>query len=312
MSQWQVSASGVKKENGPIPLNFNIPEGAVTNEVPGLTVPDQFTARFAMNPPLVIPENSCCDLTVASFPYSIPNIAGVGELPGVPSGNNRVSIAWDGGPRADYEIDTGLYSYLDVQYAFNQIAVAESWIQPGEQLFTFVGVQATQKINIIITPTASMGGAFPAAGVVIDFLNPGVAGNDDSIGDILGFGTSGIDATITCTGGSTIPQSADAPNIANFAEINSYLLYVSTVKDSYSNGLTGQLLFAFPLGDYAPNTIAKYQSTSRYPVPASPGSLSQVSIYLTDNFGNKIPLRFFQGAIAFSMLISRNKMDGSI
>ena len=153
---------------------------------------------------------------------------------------------------------------------------------------------------------------FPAGGVVISFANPGVLGLNDSIGDILGYPTGGAGSVLTIAGGVSIPQAFAAPFVANFAEVNSYILYVSTVKDSYSNGLTGQLLFAFPLGDYAPNTIAKYQSTSRYPVPASPGPHSQVTIYLTDNFGNKIPLRFFQGAIAFSFVISRNKADGSI
>jgi hypothetical protein len=310
--QWSTPASGVRKENGPLAINFNIPEGAATGSLSGLTIPDQFTARFQMNPPLIIPEGSCCDLTVASFPYSVPNIASANELPGIPTGNNRITIAWNGGPLTDYTVDTGLYSYIDVQYALNQIAVANLWILPGESLFTLVGVQATQKIDLILAPTASMG-TFPAGGIIINFVNPSPATtNNDSMGEILGFGTSAPQAILTVPGGGTTPVSFAAPFVADFAEINSYLLYVSTVKDSYSNGLTGQLLFAFPLGDFAPNTIAKYQSTSRYPVPASPGNHSQVLIYLTDNFGNKIPLRFFQGAIAFSFVISKNKLDGSI
>jgi hypothetical protein len=310
--QWSSNASGIKRENAPIPLNFNIPEGATTGIIPGLTIPDSFTARFQMNPPLVVPENACCDLTVASFPYSVPNIAGIGELPAISNGNDRISINWNAGGFQDYTIPTGLYSYLDVQYALNQIAVTQGWILPGEQLFTLVGVQATQTIDLIVTPTASMG-TFPAGGIVLSFVNPSPAtGNNNSMGNILGFGVTSPAAVLTISGGGSSPVSFAAPNVADFAEINAYLLYVSTVKDSYSNGLTGQLLFAFPLGDYAPNTVAKYQSTQRYPVPANPGNYSQVSIYLTDNFGNKIPLKFFQGAITFSFVLSRNKHDGSI
>lgn len=308
--QWEVTGSNLKRNNGPIPLNFNIPENAITGTLPNLTIPDQFTARFQMSPPLIIPDNSCCDLTVASFPYSVPNIAGINQLPSIPTGNNRISINWNGTGLHDYNIDTGLYSYLDVQYALNQIAVIQGWILPSEQLFTLVGIQATQKIDIILTPTMSMT-TFPAGGIIISFANPGVAFLNDSIGTILGFPTSGAGSILSVAGGGSLPVSFAAPNVADFAEVNSYILYVSTVKDSYSNGLTGQLLFAFPLGDYAPNTVAKYQSTLRYPVPASPGSHSQVSIYITDNFGNKIPLKFFQGAISFSFVLSRNKADGS-
>lgn len=293
-----------------IPININIPDQlTTTNNNQNLTFPDQFTARFQMNPPLNIQSDNYCDLIVANFPYSIPNIAAAGILPGISAGNNRISINWNLGGFVDYYLDTGLYAFFDVQYALNQIAVANGWILPGETLFTLVGVQATQSINIIVTPTASMGGVFPILGIVISFANPSpVTGNDDSLGPILGF----PNAVLNIPGGGANPVQFTASDVANFAAINTYILYIDIVRDSYVNGVVGSILFALPLGDYAPNSIATYKSTMRFPVHAVPGIHNSINVRFTDNFGNPIPLRLFQGAISFSFTISPARLDGSL
>lgn len=308
-NNWSSTAAGITRNNAPISLNFNIPENPASGDLPGLTVPDAFTARFSVQPPLIIPSDACCDLINASFPYSVPNVAEAGELPGIPNGNNRITITWNG-VTGDYYIPTGLYSYLDVQYALNQIAVDNLWIQAGEILFTLVGVQSTQSIVMVLTPTASMGGAFPAGANALSFVNPSVVtGKNDSMGELLGFSVSG--PSLVIPSGGTVSVSFNADTAADFANTTAYLLFCSIVRGSYFNGQAGELLYAFPLGQYATNSVATYQSAMRYPVPAQPGSHSQVSVYFTDNNGNKLPLRYFQGDISFSMVISKNKPDGS-
>jgi hypothetical protein len=302
----------MKTRVGPVPINLSIPENATANSTPWLTVPDNFTAVFNFNPPIKIEPDSYNDLILLSIPYSIPNIVGPGILPSISNGNNRYSINWNGVGFVDYYLPQGLYSYFDIAYQLNAQAVINGWIYAGQELFTVVGVSATQTLTITVNPAVLPGMIFPVGSVVISFVNPSpVTGINDSVGNILGYGTTSPDAVLTCPGSGNVPASFPAPHVADFARVTSYLIYVSTCVDSYSNGQTGQLLFSLPLGPFEPNSDASYQASMRYPVPAQFGTHSQIRVYFTDNSGGKIPLNLFQGNININYVISKNKSDGS-
>lgn len=285
----------------PITQSFEIPESLTASANSGFRLADEYTASFSCYP-FTLPEKCVVHLDTASIPYSIPNVAGVGVLPRISSGNNRITINYNGTGNVDRRIDQGLYSFEDVQYALNAIAVDQAWILPGAVLFVLVGIQSSQKIQIVIDPTVFIGGAVPAGGFSFTFVNPGVDGLNDSMGTLLGFGTG---ATVySMPGGSTVVQSWTGDDPADFATITSYQLYCDLVSGSYINGRTGQILYSFPLGGTAPNSVMAWQSTLKFPVPATSGKISQVNIWFTDNSGFKIPLTLFQGNISLNMVIS--------
>lgn len=300
----------------PNSVNFNIPEGAVNGTLPGLLIPDPFTATFQLNPPLTITDGALIDIANAAFPYTQPNIAAPGELPAITNGNNRVTIQWNG-VGYDFLLPTGLYSYPDVQYQLNAFAAGNGWCNAGTNLFVLTGINSTQQLVITVIPTVINAGAWGAAGTIppntrIIFTNPSpVSGLNDSIGEVLGFPTVGGGSILILTPGTT-PQAFTSPNAADFATISAYILNCSLVSGSYINGTTGQLLYSFPLASYTPNSSAAFQATFRYPVPAFPGTHSRVSFFFTDNSGNRLPLRFFQGPVSISFIISHVKADGSL
>ena len=309
---WSSSTSGLKGNAAPIPLNFSIPGGFSASNA-GINLQDSFTAQFKLQPPLIIPDGCSADLIGASFAYSQPNVAGVGEIPSIAEGNNRISINWDAAGYIDYTIPTGLYDYLDVQYQLNVIAKQEGWSTGAVDLFTIQGVSSTQKIVLTINPAALVGGIFPAGGVLISFADPSpVSGSNDSMGTLLGFPTSGVGSVISIAPSYAFAVIVDAPNVAGFSDTSAYLLYMSLVTNSYKDGVTGQLLYAFPLGNSTPNSVVSWQSSLRYPVPITPGTFSSVSVWTTDQSGNKLPWSFYQAPFQFSCLISKNKQDGSV
>lgn len=286
----------------PITQSFEIPESLTATSNSGFRLADEYTASFSCFP-FTVPEKCTCHLDTASIPYSVPNVAAAGVLPRIANGNDRITISYNGAAFTDYTVDQGLYSYEDMQYALNTIAVNAGWILPGSVLFTLVGIQASQKIQIVIDPTAFIGGAAPAGGWSFKFENPGALGNSNSMGDLLGFGTG---ATVySIPGASTTVQSWTGSNAADFATVTSYQMYCDLVSGSYINGRTGQILYSFPLGSTAPNSVIAWQSTLKFPVPATSGKISQVNIWFTDNSGYKIPLTLFQGNISINMVISQ-------
>lgn len=304
---WSNSTSGIKNNAAPIPLNFSISNDSISQNAILL---DSTTAQFRLQPPLTIPDNCCVDLITASYAYSQPNVAGPNEIPAILSGNNRISINFDGAGYADYFIPTGLYDYLDVQYQLNVIARDEGWAVGSVDLFTIQGVSSTQKIVLNVNPLALTGSVFPAGGIDISFVNPSpVTGDSDSMGDLLGFGTLYV---LSIAGGGSTSIVTEAPNVAGFSDTSAYLLYMSLVTSSYKDGVTGQLLYSFPLGDSTPNSVVSYQSTLRYPVPISAGTFSTVQIWTTDQSGNRLPWSYYQAPFQFSCLISKNKADGSM
>lgn len=323
--QFTSTASGIKNAAAPIPISFSVPAGYTqTSNNPGEPIlVDQYTVRFRMQPPLVIPENCSCGLTQASFAYSQPNIVGAAVLESAPSGNNRITMDFGAGD-VDIILDAGLYDYLDVQAALN------IWVRthdttggdapPGTaivasgatDLFILTGISATQKIVFSLNPAALTGGAFPVGGITVSFINPSpVSGNNDSMGDILGYPTDGS-ADFTTPSAGTAIYSDYAPDVADFAATSAYTLYMSIVTNSYQNGSTGQLLYSFPLGAYVPNSVASYQTTLRYPVPLNSGSFSTVDIWTADQSGRRLPWSYYQAPFQFSAIISKNKEDGSL
>lgn len=315
-NRWMTATSGLKGNNAPIPINFSIPAQLQTS-TSAINLIDNATAQVKMNPPLIIPDGCCIDLINASFPYTQPNIAPASAgLATIPTGNNRVSIDFNSTGFVELTVPAGLYDYTDVQYAWNSYAISAGWVPPSaasQQLFIFTGISATQKLVITVDPLALAGGVFPAGGIVLDFTNPSpVSGLDDSIGEVLGFPTSGAGAILTVPGAGTTPESFTSPDAADFAATSAYALYMSLVTNSYQNGLQGQLLYVFPLGQFASNSVISWQSSLRYPVPAVAGNHSFVNIWTTDQAGNKLPWKYYQSPFNFSVTISRNKPDGSI
>lgn len=328
LMQWQSSTSGIKNRAAPIPISFAVPEGyAVTG--PGPNDPillDPFTVQFKLQPPLVIPENCSCGLTQASFAYSQPNIVGPAVIESAPTGNNRITMNFGLGP-VDIVLDEGLYTFTDVESALNvwvrthsgtgAVAPPATALVTGPtDLFILTGIVATQKIVFSLNPAALAGGVFPAPnppGITVNFANPSiVTGLNNSIGQVLGYPTTGAGATFNTGTNTTQVYSNYAPNAAGFSNTSAYTLYMSIVTNSYQNGNTGQLLYSFPLGNFVPNSVASFQPTLRYPVPLISGTFSGVNFYTADQSGNRLPWSRYQAPFQFSALISKNKEDGSI
>ena len=320
-NRWSTLASAVKNQNGPIPLNFAIPE-SFSGSSGNLSLVDPYTVVVAINPPLIIPDGCCADLITASFPWSQPNIAAASDgIQSIANGNDRVDISVGGGALASLVIATGLYSYTDVAYAWNEYAIANGIIPTNaasQNLFIFTGISATQQLAITVDPAAlgPLGTPFPVGGIQLDFTNPSnVTGTNDSIAQILGFPSTGAGAVITfdVAGGQKTPVTIISPNPAGFSNTSAYNLFWSPVQMSYSNGIVGNLLYSFPLGGQnQTNSIINWQSSQRYPVQVTPNSVSSCKIWTSDQSGNKLPWKFYQAPFQFSVVISKNKLDGSI
>jgi hypothetical protein len=308
------SPDGGSQAAQPIPFSFAIPSEFTPGMVSGnVTCADAYTARIALSPSLQLSDKMEGHLTQGSIAYTQPNIGSPGQVPGFPSGDDRISIAWNGGARTDYLLPEGLYGFADVATQLNLIAAANGWItNPTANLFTLLGVTATQSVILQVNPMVLAGGVFPAGGVVIDFLNPGALGQNDSIGPILGWPTSGAGATLTIAGGGSAIVSFSAPNTANFAITSAYAVYISFLKDSYSNGLTGKLLYVFPLGSGVPNSVLSFQPSLAYAVPVSSGTYSTADVWFTDQSGNRLPLVNFQAPTVISMMIATLRTDRSV
>jgi len=308
------SPGGGSQGAEPIPFSFSIPAEFTPGMVAGaVTCVDPYTARIALSPPLQLSDKMEAHLTQGSIAYTQPNIGGINVVPGFPAGDNRISITWDGGPRTDYLLPEGLYGFADVAVQLNLIAAANGWTtSPIANLFTLLGVTATQSVIMQINPSVLAGGVFPPAGVIIDFLNPGALGNNDSIGPILGWPTAGPGATLTIPGGGSTIVSFSAPNTANFALTSAYAIYLSFLKDSYTNGLTGKLLFVFPLGGGVPNNVISFQPSLAYTVPVAAGTYSATDVWFTDQSGNRLVLENFQAPTVISLMMAAVKMDRSV
>ena len=287
----------------PIPMSFSIPGGMVAGQKIGnVSLRDKYTASISMGLPLTIPDNTSCNLIQASFAYSQPNVASAGQIEALPDGNNIINISYNGGVITPYAVPTGLYSYTDIQYALNQIAILQGWITT-QNLFILQGIPSTQQLVITIDPTAFVGGQSPAAGFAFNFIGSG------TMGILLGFTAA---TTYVVPGNSNIAVSFTGNVAASFSDTSSYVLYMSILTASYSNGITGQLLYSFPLGANSPNTIASYEPKLRFPVPCAQNSYTNIEIWMTDQSGNRLPWQYFQAPTQFSILISKNKKNGTL
>jgi len=313
-SAWNAPGSIIGKPPQPIPFTLAIPAGFTSGMVSGaVQAIDGYTARVSLSPSLTLPSDSEAHLIQASIAYTQPNLGTAASgIPGFPSGNNRISINFNGGGRTDYFFPQGLYSVADIATQLNIIANNAGWIaSPTDSLFIVQGVVATQKIILTVNPAPLAGGVFPAGGIVIDFLNPSVGALNDSIGPVLGWPTSGPGATLTIPGGGAAAIAFSAPNVANFAFTSAYALFCSFVTDSYQNGLTGKLLTVFPLGTFAPNTVMSFTPPLKYPVPVASGVYSTVDFFFTDQSGNRLLLANFQAPTQFSILIAKSSPTAS-
>lgn len=326
LQQIQSSTTGRKDLAQAIPISFAIPSNYTATVTGGPILLNPYVVRYPMNPALVIPEGWCAALQSAAFAYTQPNIAGAGVLTSVPTGNNRISIkVGTTGAWLDIVLDPGLYDYNDVQTALNiyvrshDIAGAAAppyIVTGGVDLFLFTGISATQKLIISLNPAGLSGGVFPAGGLIVSFENPSPSGNpahaSDSIGRILGYPFTGVDSSFTAPGASADIFSSYAPNVADFGFTSAYSLYMNIVSNSYQNGSTGQILYSFPLGNIAPNSVASYQTTWPVPVPLSPGTYSAVDIWTADQSGNRLPLAYYQAPFTFTAMIYKSRSNGGL
>lgn len=321
--QWMSSSAGRTTAPEPIPLSFSVPGNYSATTTGGPILLDPYTVQFNMSPSLVIPDGCLCNLIQASFAYTQPNIAGAGILAAVPNGNNRVTIKWGTlGANQDIIIPTGLYSYLDVQQVLNVYMYTHdasgatvpsgSGMVTGSDLWYLVGIPATQELVVTLNPAGASGATFPAGGMTVSFVNPSpTTGLNDSVGLVLGYPVTGGGASFT-TPATTALYVSYAPNTSNFAATSAYALYVSFLKSSYQNGLIGQLLYVFPLGNSNPNSVVSHYAPLRSPIPVSSGTYSNITMYTTDQSGNKLPWAYYQAPFQFSALIAKNRPDGSL
>jgi len=302
--QWQVNQSQIKNPSQPIPISFSIPEGYSQTVQGGPQLIDPATVRFAIQPPLLISANCSVHLIQASFAYSQPNIVPPNTLISIPEGNNRISFKFGAAPWIDVTLDSGLYSYIDVQTALNiymrshdtsgaEVPPGTAIVTGASDLIQLVGVAATQQILFVLNALGLAGGVFPVGDLQISFANPSPSANPahatDSIGPVLGWPTSGAASDFSAPAGDT-EFSQLAPNVAGFSDTTAYVLYMSICKDSYLNGSSGQLLYSFPLGAFSPNSVASYSPTLQFPVPCASGSFSTVDIWTTDQSGARLNL----------------------
>jgi hypothetical protein len=300
-----------------VPMSITIPAFFATDKQPvnGVSCVDNYTARVNLSPGFIVPPRQTVHLVQASIPYTYPNIGNAGVIPDFPAGNNRITIIFDV-PTVDdnYILATGLYSYTDVMFSLNLLAVTEGWATTGTDLFTLIADVATQKIIFSVNPAAIAGGAFPAGGMTISFVNPTPApppAINDSVGPILGFPTSGVGSVITIPGGSTAISNTLAPSPGNFALMSSYSIWMDCVRGSYIGGVSGQLLYTFSLGDGAPNSVLSYVIPLKFPVPVTPSNYTSFNVWLTDQAGNKLILSYFQAPITFAIIFSQSPLDGT-
>jgi hypothetical protein len=304
----------------PIPFAFSIPARFTPGQVSGgVFCLDATTARVRLSPPLSLDHYREAHLLQGSLPYSQPNIgSSTDNIPGFPLGNNRISITWpgvNGGLRTDYIIPTGLYGVMDLQLAINYFPFMPMGITSDfrKQLFVLDPISATQQVAFFVDKTQLIAGVIPP-GAVVDFLNPGANGLNDSVGPILGFLTT---AGISPAGGSLpFPNPPNdgylAPDPANFAIYSAYVLYCSLCRESYNQGATGQLLFVFNLGGQAPQSVITFNPTLTPIVPVSAGTFSSIDFWFTDDQGNRLSLVNFDASVNINMIIAKMKVDGSV
>jgi hypothetical protein len=313
-NEWESPTGGTRIAD-PVPFSFSIPAGFTPGQTQGnVACVDAFTARIALAPPLQIPRDMEAHLTTGSVAYTQPNIGtSAAPIPGYPAGDDRISISWNGGGITDYLLPQGLYGFNDIATQLNLLAATNGWSTGASAvLFTLIGIQSTQKILLSLNPAAIAGGTFPAGGVVINFTNPGVLGLNDSIGPILGFPTSGAGATLSVPGGGATVVTFAAPNVSNFAFTSAYALYLSFLRDSYVNGLTGKLLHVFQLGTAQPNSVLTVLPPLKFTVPIAAGSYSSVDVYFTDQSGNRLSLANFQSPASIGLMMAKRNADGSV
>lgn len=313
--QQVITPTGSERPDLPQQFSFAIPAYFSAGQTSGnMTCVDAYTCQITLSPPLILARAMECHLTQASCPYSQPNVGyAAAAIPGYSAGNNRISISWAGGSRTDYFVPTGLYSVSDVELALNQIAVTAGWItSTTTPLFILQGISATQKVLFTVQPTYLTGAVFPAGGVIIDWLNPSVASINDSLGPILGFPTTGGPATITLTGGSGAAVTTAAPNVADFTRTTAYLIYMSILTDTYLSGQVGKLLTQFSLGGHTPNDVFAVEPSLKTSANIAPGTYSVLSVYLTDQSGNRLSLANFSAPLAVTTMIANVAADGSV
>lgn len=322
---WSTPSSGTTRPADPYILNFSIPGSYSQSTSDGPILVNTTTVEFPMTPPLVVPDGTLCNLTQASFPYTQPNVAYANITSSIPNGNNRLTIKWGAGLYQDILLPTGLYSYPDVQQQLNiwmrthdadglAAPPGTAMITGATDFWTLIGLPATQQLVITVNPAGATGGTYPVGGVEVNFTNPtptppGTANN--SIGPVLGYPTDGS-ANFTTTGGVSTTYTSYAPLVAGFSPITAYYLYASFVKSTYINGKPGSLLYVFPLGNVTPNAFVEHYAPQRVPMSMTPGSYSNVTIWTTDQQGNRLPWSRYLADFQFSVLVAKNRPDGSL
>lgn len=321
---WQNNSSGTIARAAPVPITLAIPANyTATVSSPGYPQRiDAYTVRYTITPPLIIPADCSATIDSASVPFTQPNIAAPGVLPLVTEGNNRITMDYDGNGDVDIEVPTGLYSFTGVAQTLNTWlrthnatggTVGPFILQGVTDFFTFLANAAEQKIIVAMNPAGLAGGVWPAGAITFSFVNPSpVTAQNDSIGPVLGFPTSGAGSSFTTPNAGSAVAVEYAPDVAGFSDTSAYALFLSIISGSIQNGIQGQLLYTFSLGSEVPNTVFKLLKPMPYPVPVAAGTYGAIDVWTTDQAGNRLPLEFYQAPFTFAFTISRNHAYGTL
>jgi len=185
---------------------------------------DKFSVT--LNNPISVPkEANSCDIALysANIWNSSPNIL---------TGVNDVFSYINNGVPASVILPEGLYSLSDYNQTIAQLV--------GPNIFTFTGNTATQKVQVVI-----------AENYQIDFTQP------FSQKDILGF-----NATLVPPVNTPLIVTAIAPNIANFNNVNAFLVTMDTLNDGLPvNAISASILAQVPI-IAPPNSLIYYEPAS--------------------------------------------------
>ena len=239
-----------------ITKQFSIIFGSATADY---VSPNMDKFQVTLNNPIAVPkEANSCD--VALYGANIWN-----SSPNIVTGVNDVFSYIINGVPASVIIPEGLYSLSDYSQTINQLI-------GNTTDFIFTGNSATQKVTIETDNNRQ-----------IDFTQP------FSQRDILGFNSQVVPPLNTPLDFTTI-----APNIANFNNVNAFLVTMDLLNDGLPvNAISGSILAQVPI-IAPPNSLIYYE-------PASPifiqtdqiigKTISQINFGLTNELLNPIKVR---------------------
>ncbi len=287
-----MSSFGIQNEV-PIPIRFTRP-GNLSAPIGGVAPAGGYGGtgvRVTFSPPIQLDERKKWAVVVyqANLPFTAPNIGGAADdIPGYPSGDNAVTVTWNGGAPVTILLPLGLYGVTDIAEGLNQAAYSQGWISDPlmDPLFTIQAIEATQSIVLYVNDS-------PAGGVTVDFSAAG------SLAGPLGLAYA---STVVPAGPLTTPYAIVGPNRANLFLYTEYVVNFDIVTGSYVDGKNGNAVLSVGLGDQTANSIVNVQPQFPQPIPLGQRTISSMIAYITDQEGRFLPELGEDWSISFSIV----------